>query len=43
MPTCVGIPFVHLRKTVLSPVAKVCSWLLPEQRAERRAVAVLRR
>ena len=35
MPTFVGIPFVHLRKTVLSPVANVCSWLWPS--SERSA------
>ena len=35
MPTTFGIPFVHFRKTVFSPVANVCSWLWP--RSERSA------
>ena len=29
MPTFVGIPADQRRKTVLSPVAKVSTWLLP--------------
>ena len=35
MPTCVGVPWLHLRNTVLASVKNVCTWLWPS--SDRRA------